>query len=211
MLDVPLAANEPEIQDAVEPKIKPADYLKFARDIAFGMVKRFPYVDKDEIISDAYLGLMEAVDKYHKVPGATFETYAGKRIKGAIMDELRKRSLYSRQERRKMRDEAQKHGAMVKEYKRRIVPLDEGLEVPDPDYSDIDQQLYDKQLLESILHATKRLSKNSRHSIMEYYLSVEESNLQEIGARLGLTADHIAVILNDARAKLRKALREFAE
>lgn len=47
-------------------------------------------VDKDEVRSYAYEGLLDALDKFKPEKDWKFETYAGWRIKGAIIDGLRK-------------------------------------------------------------------------------------------------------------------------
>ncbi len=47
-------------------------------------------VDIDELYSAAYLGLIEALNNYVHSRASTFDTYAEKRIKGAILDALRK-------------------------------------------------------------------------------------------------------------------------
>lgn len=36
------------------------------------------------------MGLMQALNRYEEMPGAKFETYASHRIKGAMLDELRR-------------------------------------------------------------------------------------------------------------------------
>jgi len=47
-------------------------------------------VDIDELYSAAYLGLVEALNNYAQAKAATFDTYAERRIKGSILDALRK-------------------------------------------------------------------------------------------------------------------------
>jgi RNA polymerase sigma factor for flagellar operon FliA len=47
-------------------------------------------VDIDELYSAAYLGLIEALNNYVQSRASTFDAYAEKRIKGSILDALRK-------------------------------------------------------------------------------------------------------------------------
>ncbi|MFW6146922.1 MAG: FliA/WhiG family RNA polymerase sigma factor [Thermodesulfobacteriota bacterium] len=55
------------------------------------MAVRFPpNVSKDELVSAGILGLFDALDKFDSEMGIKFQTYAEHRIKGAILDELRK-------------------------------------------------------------------------------------------------------------------------
>ena len=47
-------------------------------------------VQLDDLIQAGMLGLLEAAQKYDDTKGASFETYAGIRIKGAMVDEMRR-------------------------------------------------------------------------------------------------------------------------
>lgn len=49
-------------------------------------------LDYEDIIGYGILGLIEAIDKYDSSKNVKFSTYAFQRIKGAILDEIRKKS-----------------------------------------------------------------------------------------------------------------------
>jgi RNA polymerase sigma factor for flagellar operon FliA len=49
-----------------------------------------PYLDYEDLISYGIFGLLQAIDRYDASRGVKFETYAYARIKGSIIDELRK-------------------------------------------------------------------------------------------------------------------------
>jgi RNA polymerase sigma factor (sigma-70 family) len=52
--------------------------------------KRIPcYYSTEDMRSYGYIGLIDAIGKYDKSKGAGFETYASKRIRGAILDGIR--------------------------------------------------------------------------------------------------------------------------
>jgi RNA polymerase sigma factor for flagellar operon FliA len=61
------------------------------------------HIDLDELISAGSLGLMEALYKYDGSSQNHFETYADTRIKGAMLDELRKMDWLSRGMRHKIK------------------------------------------------------------------------------------------------------------
>ena len=47
------------------------------------------HVDRDDLISNGYFGLLEAVERFDPKRGFKFETYAVVRIRGAILDAIR--------------------------------------------------------------------------------------------------------------------------
>ncbi|MBL7179783.1 MAG: FliA/WhiG family RNA polymerase sigma factor [Desulfobacterales bacterium] len=59
-----------------------------------------PNISKDELISGGIMGLFDALDKFDPGKGTKFRTYATLRIKGAIIDELRRMDWVSRSVRR---------------------------------------------------------------------------------------------------------------
>src|SRR6185295_8839110 len=58
----------------------------------------------DELVSAGSLGLIQAVDSFDPKRGLAFSTYAVPRIRGAILDELRRLDHVSRGVRRRARD-----------------------------------------------------------------------------------------------------------
>jgi len=59
-----------------------------------------PNISKEELTSGGIMGLFDAIDKYDSGKGTQFRTYATLRIKGAILDELRRMDWVSRSIRR---------------------------------------------------------------------------------------------------------------
>src|SRR3990167_125343 len=81
-----------------------------------------PNVEFNDLVSYGILGLFDAIDKYDVSQGNKFETYGVSRIRGAIMDELRKldwapRLLRkrAREIERKMREIEEKRGRVATE------------------------------------------------------------------------------------------------
>lgn len=60
-------------------------------------------VDLDELVSAGALGLMQAASSFEPSRGLTFSTYAVPRIRGSMLDELRRHDHMSRGARRKAR------------------------------------------------------------------------------------------------------------
>jgi RNA polymerase sigma factor for flagellar operon FliA len=54
------------------------------------------YIDYEDLVSYGMIGLMDAINKFDENKGMKFSTYASIRIKGAMIDELRKNSPISK-------------------------------------------------------------------------------------------------------------------
>jgi RNA polymerase sigma factor for flagellar operon FliA len=79
-------------------------HAPLVRRIAQHMMLRLPgSVQIDDIIQAGMMGLLEAAGRYDELQGAMFETYAAQRIKGAMLDELRKADWLPRSLRSDMR------------------------------------------------------------------------------------------------------------
>lgn len=72
----------------------------------------------DELISAGSLGLVQAVDSFDTSRGLAFSTYAVPRIRGAILDELRRVDHVPRSVRRQMRDMGHAREALAKALQR---------------------------------------------------------------------------------------------
>jgi RNA polymerase sigma factor for flagellar operon FliA len=60
-------------------------------------------VELDELVSAGSMGLMNAIDSFDRSRGLAFSTYAAPRIRGAILDDLRRSDCVPRSIRRKQR------------------------------------------------------------------------------------------------------------
>ncbi|MEI6732395.1 MAG: RNA polymerase sigma factor FliA [Comamonadaceae bacterium] len=79
-------------------------YAPLVKRIAHHMMARLPAsVEVDDLIQTGMMGLLDAVNLYEESHGAKFETYAGMRIRGAILDGLREADWLPRSFRRDLR------------------------------------------------------------------------------------------------------------
>lgn len=84
-------------------------YAPKIRFLALRLKAKLPKnVELNELISSGTLGLMEALGKFKPQMGIRFETYAENRIRGAMLDELRRMDWFPRSLRQRVRaiDEA---------------------------------------------------------------------------------------------------------
>ncbi len=66
-------------------------YAPLVKRIAYHLLGRLPAsVQVEDLMQAGMIGLLEAAKKYDAGKGASFETYAGIRIRGAMLDEVRK-------------------------------------------------------------------------------------------------------------------------
>ena len=80
-------------------------YLPLVNVIAGRLAISLPsHVDKDDLVSSGFFGLMDAVSRYDYARGNKFETYAGVRIRGAMLDYLRSKDWISVSLRQKIRN-----------------------------------------------------------------------------------------------------------
>jgi RNA polymerase sigma factor for flagellar operon FliA len=76
--------------------------------IAHHLLMRMPSsVQLDDLVQSGMIGLLEAARKYDVSKGASFETYAGIRIRGAMLDEIRRGDWAPRSVHRKSREVAE--------------------------------------------------------------------------------------------------------
>jgi RNA polymerase sigma factor FliA len=89
-----------------------AEHVDMARRIALRVARRVPeWMSQDDLIAAAMVGLAEAAVRYDAARGEPFVAFAEKRIRGAVLDELRKGDLMPR----RVRQTARKVGRIQRE------------------------------------------------------------------------------------------------
>ncbi|MGK2941189.1 MAG: sigma-70 family RNA polymerase sigma factor, partial [Immundisolibacter sp.] len=80
------------------------EHAQLVKRIAYHLLARLPAsVQVDDLIQAGMIGLMDAARRYDDGQGASFETYAGIRIRGTMLDELRRSGWLPRTALRKLR------------------------------------------------------------------------------------------------------------
>lgn len=84
------------------------EHAALVKRIAHHMVSRLPAsVQVEDLIQAGMIGLLEAARQYDASQGASFQTYAGIRIRGAMLDEIRRLDWTPRSVHRKAREVAE--------------------------------------------------------------------------------------------------------
>lgn len=225
--------------EAARPNRQDADALvrthaDLVRRIAYHLCARLPpSVDVDDLIQAGMIGLLEAADQFRDGRGATFETYAGIRIRGAMLDSLRSLDWTPRSVHRRARDLAQavrdveretgaeaepaaiaaKMGISLDEYHKivqdaagcHLASLEdmEGLE-PADDQLDPFRSVADVRFRSALAEAIAGLPEREKMVMSLYYQ--DELNLKEIGMVLGVTESRVSQLHGQAISRLKARL-----
>jgi RNA polymerase sigma factor (sigma-70 family) len=170
------------------------DHVGFARALARRLGGLLPgHADREALESDAMYGLLLAARSFDPARGATFATYASRRIHGAMLDGLRERRGCGRNH----------HPPMV-------VSLSQPVGAGDGhdahlgdllcgDDEPVGTHLEREDHLERLLG---RLRASERRLVREYYF--DDLTLSQIGRRHGISASRVSQCLKDARQRMRE-------
>lgn len=100
-------------------------HLGLVNRIAYHLMGRLPAsVQLEDLTQAGVIGLLEAARQYDASQGASFETYAGIRIRGAMLDELRRMDWAPRSVHRKARQMAEAMAAVEHREGRAAAPAE---------------------------------------------------------------------------------------
>ncbi len=93
---LPLAPSRPTLP----PGARAAKMMTTVRKVASGLARRLPrHVDIEDLVGAGSLGLADAFSRRGTMPGSEFEAFAIYRIRGAMLDELRRLDAMPRRSR----------------------------------------------------------------------------------------------------------------
>lgn len=96
-----------------------ASYTKFVLPIARKVASRLPaHLALEDLIQEGVAGLLEALDRFDPSQGFDLKTFASRRIRGAILDALRRDDLASRGVRQRARAVAEAENALLHRLRR---------------------------------------------------------------------------------------------
>jgi RNA polymerase sigma factor for flagellar operon FliA len=175
-------------------------YMHLVRMTVAGFVKRVPpSVQRDDLVASGTIGLMDALAKHAGARGAAFEWYARVRIRGAILDELRRQDWLSRRARARACDPA--GGAVLPT----IVAVDD-LRGPPNALEACDVDLVERHSERAALsRAVARLPARERSVIeMHYVLGIQ---FKEIAETFGVSLPRVSQLHARAISMLRELLQ----
>jgi len=161
---------------------------------------------RDDIESAALVGLIDAVDRYDPDRGVPFEGYAGLRIRGAVLDELRRVDDHTRDERRRARAIADDVDPEIGAF-RMTLSLDLLLESGDRDWAAEDgtDDRYESQDLRGRVESALRcLPPRQRELLARYY--GDALTLRESAVQMGISEARACQLHGRAILNLRREL-----
>ena len=72
--------------------------------LRIGLPSRIAEQLEDDLLSAGAIGLIQAYEKYDQRPGTAFASFASHRIRGAMLDELRRQDWLSKQSRQRLKE-----------------------------------------------------------------------------------------------------------
>lgn len=163
-----------------------AEHVGMARRIALRVARRVPdWMNREDLVATAMLGLSEAAARFDPTRGEPFVAFAEKRIRGAVLDELRRGDILPRRVRARARGVGERIRALEHELGR--PPEDEevasALGVPVDEYREELETLVHVGFVE--LDTDDHLLSNSTEE-RDSPLAITERREQELKLREGL-------------------------
>jgi RNA polymerase sigma factor for flagellar operon FliA len=209
-------------------------HADLVRRIAYHLCARLPSsVDIDDLVQAGMIGLLEAAGQFQDGKGASFETYAGIRIRGAMLDSLRHLDWTPRSVHRRARELSQviqqieretgseatpvaiaaRMGIAIDEYHRIVQDAAschlaslEDMEGVDPADEQLDplRVVADGRFREALAEAINGLPEREKLVMSLYYQ--DEMNLKEVGMVLGVTESRVSQLHGQAVSRLKARL-----
>lgn len=212
-------------------------HRSLVRKIALHLKRKLPsHVELEDLLQSGFVGLLEARDHYQPDKGASFETFAGIRVHGAMIDSLRKNSWYNRDAIKNMRlissaiskiEQRTQQAAKTEEIANELaMTCDEYLSICQQisfcnvlslDVIDIENQplakdsenpfdIVQKENIQQTIKSILLTLPQREQQILSLYY-LEEFNFKQIGEVLDLTEARICQLHSQAIARIQGKLR----
>jgi RNA polymerase sigma factor FliA len=174
-------------------------YLPLCRRIAFA-TKVLPTAARgaEDLEAAGVIGLIQAVDRFDPSRGIPFEGYAALRVRGAVLDEVRRLDDLSRGARLRARED--EHRGAVS-----LDVLQERGEMGEPaEIAEVDARAAHDGLRDDVERALAAIPVRERAILASYYS--DGLTLATIGRRLGISEARVSQLHSRAIAQLRSLL-----
>lgn len=214
------------------------EYLPLVKKIGLHLIAKLPpSVELDDLLQVGVIGLIQSGSTYDASRGASFSTYAGIRIRGAMLDEVRRNDWMPRSVQQNLKrvgeaisklearhsravsdsEVAAELGLTLEEYRDqsrelsycRLTSLDDSPVGVESDEPDPLARLEDSSLKRQLVDAIKALPEREALMMSLYY--GDELNLKEIGEVMGVSESRVSQIHGQALARMRLRASEWDE
>lgn len=159
-------------------------YLPLANKLAFQKKKNLPkHIDIEDLRSAAYLGLVEAANRYNPDVGVNFSTFAYPRINGAIIDYLRDLGWFK------------------KGNSHYILSLDSSESGYECTLSDTIKAKKESNDCMEILEEISRNLDDQAKSVLKHYF-IDELSMQEVGDKFGVSEGRISQLIKEYKSRI---------
>ena len=215
-------------------------YLPLVKQVSGRIAIGLPqHVDKDDLISNGFFGLLDAIERFDIERGFKFETYAVARIRGAILDALRAQDWLPIAIRQKAKQYEQTVASLENSLGRSatdeeiaaalsisteqlhvllnqlsastLVPLDEFIktEAPGVQLPNPSQHIEDEEVKTTLASSIERLPEKERLVLSLYYY--EGMTLKEISLIMKLSEARISQLHTKAIFRMRGSLSKLKQ
>jgi len=186
--------------------------LPLVKKVASKIYRRLPEgtVEFEELVNVGVIGLMKAVDKYDETK-AKFSTYAYIKIRGEILDFLRKLDPLPRNLRNKIKnsdwEDVKEEAVFFLSIEENLFRNSDGIKVKDTLAStvpDPEDEVEKKERMELLSKAIGKLSE--KEQLVLQLIFVEELDLKSVAEILNISVSRVSQIKTSALKKLRNLL-----
>ncbi|RKQ63245.1 RNA polymerase sigma-28 (SigD/FliA/WhiG) subunit [Thermovibrio guaymasensis] len=188
------------------------EHLPLVKKVANKIYKRIPegVVDFEELVNTGVIGLIKAIDKYDEKK-AKFSTYAYIKIRGEILDYLRKLDFLPRSVRGKIKkgeiEDLKEEIASFISLEEKLFSESDRFTVKDTLVSNNptpEEELILSDMKNRLADAIRKLSE--REKLVLQLIFVEELDLKSISEVLGISVSRVSQIKSAALKKLKNLL-----
>ena len=211
-------------------------HLGLVKRVALHLKARVPaYMELDELIQVGMMGLLEASRVFDPSKGVDFENFAHSRVRGAMLDEVRRlsflpRSAFNKEHNESLHvlsaelgraptqaemaeymgkelDDFQKERGKARRFETYSLEVvtEEVMSIADDASHQPDVMVEEAEFMDAVTSAIGKLPEREQLVMQLYY--VEELNLKEIGEVLEVSESRISQILSSVVKKLRVQLQ----
>lgn len=231
-----------DIQNASQPNVSLLNHIGLVKRVALHLKARLPnFMELEELIQVGMIGLIEADKSFDASKGVDFEIFAKNRIRGAILDQVRKMSYLPRSAIVNIREHneataeltgmlgraptqselAEHMGKDAETFQKERTHAHRFQTVSFEDQtsdsvdlpSDHDNEPEENLLEEQLMDAMADAIKRlpERDRTIVSLYYVEELNLKEIGAVLDISESRVSQILSACASKLREYMKDHSD